>query len=85
MNSVMKAYLILNFSMTGKVNLTVRYKHTESNCARLCFVKLDHLGVFGAYLNLFVELQNKKIKCNGQKMEGVLLDGEHQGHVMPLY
>ncbi len=38
----------------------VRDKHTVSSGAGLGFVKPDHLGNFGANLNLFVELQTQE-------------------------
>lgn len=48
--------------MTGKGSKRgiVKDKYTISNGAGLGFVKPDHLGSFGANLNLFVELQTQE-------------------------
>lgn len=58
MKSILKS---IRFRTLGvRQELSHLVQHTISDAAGLGFVKLDHLGSFGANLNLFVELRTQE-------------------------
>lgn len=58
LSSILKS---IQFRTLGeRQELSHLVQHTVSDAAGLGFVKLDHLGSFGANLNLFVELQTQE-------------------------